>query len=289
MTTLLVSFCNRNLDQPDLAVIDTESGVVSARWIPDSKLFRGCTGMCEIGASAGYAVILQGNPNQIAFLDEKLVFLFSRKLTHKGIHTLLNHNGRLFCALTGSDAIGEITHSNVEIVWQRAQESEDTIHLNSIAFTKAGLIASCFGEKLSATWADNSLGSVFIPSNGITLWSGLKQPHSLCQVHESVAFCESANNVIVVGDKCVSFPYGYARGMCHVGGLLYIGSSELRQTSIATGIKRIHPDYNLHRNVAGIATFNLDSGSFVDPFIDLSFFASEIFEVIPIESPTSKW
>ncbi|MDQ3015468.1 MAG: TIGR03032 family protein [Bacteroidota bacterium] len=304
---ILITFCN-TIDTPtypNLGVLDIITKEFKIVNLPPEILQ---TGMLGLAMSSKYLFVgLQHSASgKVGVIGPPAVLVFDLRTFNlvsqyplalvKDIHSfLLSPDERtLYVVSSGTDEIIRLTLHGAEIIheeifWSLALEKTgtDTFHINSISLYKSDILVSGFGLKeIANDWNTANNGFIYNVTKGKEIASGLKQPHSICGIGFSIAFCESRNKVLrfVDDDRTVILP-GYTRGLCFYKDKIYVGTSASRKKSKSTG----KPTIGTAISPGGCTISEIDMDSLDVLYTwDLNDYAVEIYEFMLVPD-VSNW
>jgi hypothetical protein len=299
---ILVSFCNlRAPGVPALGLLHPGTGAFRVLELPLE--LAGCSGITGLAACERYLYAVaqppeatrrdgQPRPSALLIFDRQDLRLRSRYGFHSGsdVHSLVVRGGTVYAVSTGTDEVLELRLRDDHVVseatcWrpEPGGPREDVHHLNGIRVRDGELIMVGFGKKSAQLWSSARDGFITNISRGEPLVCGIDQPHSLAEVAGSLAYCESRRMAVrVIGDPRVQCLPGYTRGLCTLGGDLWVATSVGRQISRSTrAINNPAGDGVL----GGQCSVNrLSAATFeVKQTVDLGVHAQEIYDLLPVE------
>jgi GT2 family glycosyltransferase len=206
------------------------------------------------------------------------------------VHSIWLLDGRLFVVSTGTDEVMELEIRGPQIlsetVFWRPDPSGprvDIHHLNGLCESRGRLLVSGFGPKASQLWNSAQDGFILDILDGTVIASSVYHPHSIAALNDTIAYCESSKmSVRVVGDNRHQILPGYTRGLCQNGEKLYVGTSIGRKVSKSARVINNPCDPGAPEGQCSISRLSVD-GFEVEQTVDLSAYAREIYDLIPIE------
>ena len=248
---LMVGFCNQLMSPAHAAGLIDEKGT-GWRWLPMATLDippggnGGLCGACRLGDDI--IIATQTTPPRLARFDT-LGNRFSASCALPGcvdVHSVTVFDGALYVASTGTNEIyripvGEAGFGPPQLHWRYPGVGNDAdhVHLNGITATPDGLIATCFGPRRSdSNWGED--GSIFLLNPFIVIQDQLRHPHSPLCCGERLFFTESLGHRVHTRQRIGAGQWqseppidvgGYARGLAHGSGRLWVGVSAERQVS----------------------------------------------------------
>jgi hypothetical protein len=299
---ILVSFCNlRAPGVPALGLLDPVTGTFRVLELP--RELAGCGGLTGLAACERYVYAVEqpsgparrdGRPGASALLtfDRRDLRLHSRYAFRSGgdVHSLCVRDGIAYAVSTGTDEVLELRLRDGRVVsevtfWgpEPGGRREDVHHLNAIHCRDGELIVAGFGKKSDRHWSSARDGFITSIPGGEPLARGLDQPHSLAAVGTALAYCESRRMAVrILGDGRAQHLAGYTRGLCALGGSLFVATSVGRQLSRSTGAINNPADGGVLGGQCGVS--RLSSATFeVEQTVDLGAQAQEIYDLLPVE------
>lgn len=303
---VLVSFLNPGAPgQPALGVLDAESlDFRLLRLPPELPARSGITGVAQsadylfavLQVSRGGAVTPHFAPPALLTFDRSTLRLLSEYTfpSARDVHSICLHGDRLYVVSTGTDEVLALRLDGPRVIqetvfWRpdASYPREDFHHLNSVCSFDGNLLVSGFGRKSGPLWSSALDGFVVNASRGAVIARGLSQPHSLLAVDGAIGYCESGKENVQIGhDLSIGDLHGYTRGLCGIGGKLFVGTSARRQISKSTGrpLTSSGPEASAFCRVSRLSP---DTGD-VEKTADLSEHASEIYDLLPVDG-TALW
>jgi hypothetical protein len=209
-------------------------------------------------------------------------------------HSVLALDGELLVVSTGTDEITRVRLDgpNVvseEVLWRMDVHGPraDVHHLNAICSRRGEVLVSGFGKKTGHLWSTATAGFIVSVTTGERLAMGIGHPHSLIDVEETLAYCESSTATVrLLGKNRAQQLPGYARGLCRVGDRLLVGTSRGRQTSKSTGLTT-RADPGMPVGCCAVVTLRLPSLD-IERVVDLDELAFELYDLQPV-SDVAQW
>lgn len=306
-THILISFCNVTTGAPSLALFDIAGGGVHVLRVPAELAAQDPRG---IAVSDRYVFVATGRPKStgrasrgsagpsgLFVLDRNDLSLISSHVCKNVVdaHSLYAGDGELVVTSTGTDelvrmplrgpdVIGE------EVLWRPdpAGPRADVHHLNALCSWHGKLVVSGFGRKVGQLWNSAADGFIADVASGERLATGIGHPHSLIELDDTLAYCESATATIrLLGNVNVREVPGYARGLCRVGDRLFAGTSKGRRTSKSTGALTNRGDPGTPAGHCSLVQLRLGSLE-IERVVDLDLLSWEIYDLQPI-SGVERW
>jgi Domain of unknown function (DUF4915) len=304
---LLVSFCNvRTPGLPSLALVDPHSGAASLLDLPAEPAWS--TGMTGLALSASYLFAVQQitpsatgtatpGPPALLIFDRSDLSLLTRYVfpSAADVHSLLLEEERLYAVSTGTDELLEIELRGANVVAERvlwrpdpAGPRSDVHHLNALCRYRGELLICGFGKKAGDRWGMALDGFVTSATSGQTLASGIQQPHSVLPLGDRLLCCESRTRSLrtLPAGPTQTLP-GYTRGLAYGSSRLYVATSRGRRVSKSIGLLNNPAESGVAEGSCTLSRLTLESLT-VEATVDLSAFADEIYDVLPVED-TEKW
>ena len=304
---ILVSFCN-TIDTPGYPNIGLLNRVTKDFSIIDLPKEIPQTGMLGLAVLNKYLFVglqhseagdstYQSPPALLIFdrRDFKLLGTYNFQLVRDVHSFLLDEVGSLlYVVSTGTDEIIKLTLQGTNVIdesvfWRPEPDAprKDIHHLNSIYKWRGEMYVSGFGKKeIEDDWGSAHDGFLMNITTGEKIISRLEQPHSITVINGEMAFCESRTKKMrfVNHEKSVELP-GYTRGLCHLDGKAYVGTSASRKKSKSTGRALVISD----ENVSGctISSISLNTMQ-IEHTWDLNDYGIEIYELMVIDG-TEQW
>jgi len=293
---LLISVCNKNIAEnvklPEVFLFEVDLKLMQFEPIPieglNSEHARGITGLAHY--RNGVVALLQYHPSRVAYFsrDYRLIDLWKLSLVVGG-HSLAVWNDKIYIASAGTDSIVEFSpEAGERVYWCDNEMRLDSIHVNSLVWQDNKLFATAFGKKKGELWNTANYGYIFHVNKGTKIHEPIYHPHSLCIEKDRFYYCESALASVRSNDgQELKTHLGFTRGLIVSDKYLAVGISRARQRSISTGKPiDIKNEIAPLREQCGILVYRRN-GSRLDQCepigtIDLSLYANEIFELIPL-------
>jgi hypothetical protein len=304
MSRLLISFRVSSPPGHALAQFDTETEAFE--WVdvgdPVLKVY-GAMGICR--HRARYFVVFQarreGKPiSCIGELDAQLRLTRLSALRRvKDGHSIVAQGDALLVVSSGTNQV-------VRIVWPQGAEPKesvffeidpgaDTLHMNALQSYRGKLYLSMFGPRGDGLWRDASDGRVVRLDDRAVVASGLYHPHALFVDDDALLCVSSMTNRIYrvdadarrdTGSEPAALPPldGYLRGVATDDKCIFVGTSTGRTRSRATGE---HVDAPAFAKGIECGVHILDKSTRQARWLDLSPFASEIYDLLVIEPTVS--
>lgn len=248
MTQLLISFCNVSPKGYGLGIYDLaheDLSWVDMPLVGDSCL--GVDGVCKL--ADGYWILPQvanGGGSALAFVDLTFSVTKTWLLKNTGdAHSLIPFaEGFLVTDTTGNrlNAVSIKEGDIVETEFRRfADETIDTVHVNSVAQLNGNIYVSLFGARPEGGWGNSTGGQILDVTNNKVICEGLSHPHTVTAVGDEIWWLESKAGKVhryseaEVHSVVVELP-GYLRGLAVDGDTFYVGASAKRRTSRSTGM-----------------------------------------------------
>jgi hypothetical protein len=285
---LLVSFCNQPRGDVLLAVADARTRRAEPVSTPDLEHVAGATGLALSQDGETLYVALQdvGEPARrwlrsgiAALAPDGLGVLYSHRLERViDIHSVaVTGEEELVVVSTGTDELVRVRTGaggvEEQPVWRarRALTRRDRRHLNSVCAHDGTLLVSGFGAQSGKGWTTATDGFIVDVRAQRTLASGIRHPHSLVAIEDSIAYCESlAEGVATFGGLRVDGLPGYTRGLYVDEDSIYVGTS-----------KRRHLEGTGDPGVCGVTKLGRHTLA-VEWTLDLGDLADEVYDVIPL-------
>lgn len=295
--SVLLSFSNlTDRSQPPLGLLDLESFTLSIPPIPDE--LRGSLGITGLAASQdAIYVVVQRPAHETAEPDTSaLAILAPGTLSLKGfytfslgldVHSIMVVGDRLLAVSTGTDELLELGLADAgvtseSVVWRPRSDAPrtDINHLNGLCSHRGALIVSGFGPRSGDRWSSATKGYILNLDCGDVVRSDLRQPHSVASCGSEVAYCESAQAAVTLGDfGRVSDLPGYTRGLCLVDRQWLVGTSVGRHPEDSRGIANA-ADPGICTGMCGVSS--IGPGLQVERSLDLGAYATEIYDLLPL-------
>jgi hypothetical protein len=208
-------------------------------------------------------------------------------------HSVCYYHGAVYVVSSGTDQVLRVWDSGkVDVFWESSSAGRDTVHMNSIQWHRGECIISAFGRKKAHLWRSADEGYVYNITTGKYLMKPLYHPHSVTFIDGVMWVCESSRLAVV--NDCgvrVQTEWGYLRGLCEAEGFLYVGSTIGRNRSKSTGaLIDNQADAGFRSGSCGIGVIKLDGkDSRPMEFIDLSVYADEIYDIVPLSPAYERW
>jgi hypothetical protein len=297
---ILVSFCNVwTPGRPALGVLNTETSNFRVIQLP--REVTHCYGIRGLAASERYIyAVLQETPLSppgLLVLDHAHLSLLSHYdfRSTGDVHSLWASGDAVYAVSTGTDEVIELQLRDDVVVSERVfwrpepgATRADHHHLNGICGWRGDVLVSGFGKKTGQLWSSAASGFIVNLSTGEKTASGIEQPHSVIALGDKVAYCESRNMAVqILGEGGVHRLPGYTRGLCLVGGKLFVGTSRGRRVSKSTGIMNHPGDPGEPGGQCGISRLSADDLE-VEENIDLSAYGEEVYDLLAVQE-TEGW
>ena len=298
---LLLSFCN--LSEPGstgLGLLDVETFDFRIPR-PAIKLLR-CVGITGLATSEQYVyAVIQGctapeyewtaGRSILITLDITDLSLISYYVFQQAsdVHSILAEGDTLNVASTGTDEVIRLRMRGPEVVsesvlWRLDSNDSrpDLNHLNAIYNWRGELLVSGFGRKTSELWSSADNGFIININSGQKITEGIYHPHSMNEVNDTLAFCESSKGAVrfIGEDRNLILP-GYTRGLCVDKDSLFVGTSMGRQVSKSTGIINNVADPGVATGKCSVSCFSTATLT-LENSIDLTDYANEIYDIVPV-------
>jgi Domain of unknown function (DUF4915) len=304
---ILVSFCNLRIPGlAALALLDPLSGECRVLEPADELAdLKGITGLA-LSERRLYAVAQFPDPrpdgkpvgrSELLVFDRAGLRLLNREpfSVATDVHSIVWRDGALLLVSSGTDELVRLTLAGdliaTETVFWRLEPNglrQDTLHLNALFSAPARLLVTGFGKQTVGAGGSTRDGFIRDIASGAILASGLDQPHSPIEMGGQVVVCESRRCTVRTAlASCIEGLPGYARGMCHFDGQLFVATSVGRAGSPA-------PDAAVDNPAgagapAGLCTINQFSADWrLLRTIDMTAYASEIYDLLPV-GVTTDW
>ncbi len=290
---LLVTFCNQDPGRRSHALAAVEPAGSRFHWVAMGRSRKdvGATGFARHG---GFLFVSTQS-------EKARLVAFDAASWHRAAavpfdkvrdpHSLAAGPDGLYVASSGGNAIYRLVTENgalkaEELVWRHpdASPDKDDVHVNSLAFAGAHLLATGFGPRnADGTWNCDD-GFIFDVTARRFLIRGLDHPHSLACNGERIAVSESRAGRVRIGRltaegaelaHTVAIP-GYPRGLAFDGPSLYAGTSMMRKYSRSRKVA-VYPTPDDYQRSA---IWRIDLASFrASELVDCSAQGSEIYDI----------
>jgi hypothetical protein len=207
----------------------------------------------------------------------------------KDIHALWASSWFLFAASTGTDEVVALHLFDHEIheeivVWRPDPDGPraDRHHINTVSVWRDNLLIAGFGAKAGESWSSAQQGFILNQTRNEVIVSGIEHPHSIVALDDTIAYCESGSKTVRIAgtSRCRQLP-GFTRGLCLLGGKLFVGTSIGRYISRSTGRINNLAELGLDEGLCSVS--RLDAGTLeIEQTVDLSDYGSEIYELLPV-------
>ena len=293
---ILVSFCNQQ--EPDdglptvvLAIVDDQTLRAEPYSLSDQRLPKifGVTGLAHFGD--GLLLVTQSDPNCLVYLTRQLQIQQVWPLSSvRNGHSLSIHEGKIYIASTGTDAIVAFDPGHGESVyWRASPDGGHTVHLNSVLWHCGELYATSFGPKPGDLWRTAQDGRLVNIGSGKVVLSPLYHPHSAVAGpgNSQIYCCESWHQAVWREDgQRLYVGTGYTRGLALTTTDLYVGVSTGRSKSKSTGVSVLNLDQpEWTESMCGVMVYELAAGgglleSRLKKTIDLEQYSREIYDLL---------
>ncbi|WP_206956680.1 DUF4915 domain-containing protein [Trinickia acidisoli] len=300
MSRLLISF--RVSSPPGHALAQFNTDTEAFDWIdvgdPVLKIY-GAMGICR--HNTRYFVVFQARREGkhlscLGELDAKLRLTRLAALRRvKDGHSIVAHDNALLIVSSGTNQV-------IRVVWPQGGEPKesvffeiapgaDTLHMNALQAYHGKLYLSMFGPRGDGLWRDASDGRVIRLDDGAVVTQGLYHPHALFVDNDALLCVSSMKSRIYrvdgdgsgrAEDEPTALPAldGYLRGAATDDRYIYVGTSTGRTRSRATGAIVGMPAF---AKGVDCGVHVLDKSTNTARWLDLSPFASEIYDMIALE------
>jgi hypothetical protein len=293
---LLISFCFTSPPGHALAKLDVDSERLE--WVdlmhPELSI-HGAMGLCRY--RSGYIAVFHAtcDSRQVSCIGQFDAALSLKRLAPLALvhdaHSIIEHEGALLVVSSGTNQVIHLDWPDDapphERVFFEIDPGSDTLHMNSLQAFGGKLFLSMFGNRGGSSWRDAANGRVVRLADGATVADGLHHPHGLFVDEGALSCLASATGEIrqVAGSPREARPKleGYLRGIAADDRFVYVGTSRLRNRSKSTGNKQDTP---LVETGVGCGLHLVDKASGTSRWLDLSPFASEIYDVLPLPEGT---
>jgi hypothetical protein len=289
---VLVTFCNTvAAPESSFALVDLATGYV--RELPFGYHIAdfGVTGLLRLPDST-LALTLPGTHRVLRLgPDLSITGQYVDPLIDDP-HSLAARGDSLFLSSAGKDAVLELRPA--ERGFEKAghfdltSAGRDTLHVNSVCIHEGELLASVFGQDWRDHPVGTPLGAVISIERREVLTGGLRQPHTLVSHSGDLYILESLTGSVIrihedgATDVCVKHA-GYLRGLTFFDGGALVGVSGGRRRSRGLGTLNVQTTHDPHRS--GLLVYTPDWQ--LEEFHDLSWFGSEIYDVLLLEEETA--
>ena len=293
----LVSFCNQDRRRRcfSLAAFDRPGNPLAWIRLGAGRQNFSATGMVRLNDFL-FVVMQSSRCPQLAAFDLRRWALVAASpfVQVRDPHSLAVHDGRLYVASTGDNAVYELLLNGPRLGSERlhwrypdTSDDHDDVHLNSLAFVNAELLVSAFGPRdPEGRWTPE--GRVLNTDTGALLAEGVSQPHSLIHNQGRLMFCESLGGRFHVSSyrEQISAPAshriaGYTRGLAPGEDGVLIGVSGPRAASRST---RKPLDIPLDAASSGVWKLSFTTGK-ASRVIDLPDAVNEVYDLLAIDAP----
>lgn len=306
--SILVSFVNQPAaGRPLLGLLEPATGRFRVLSLPEA--LQPCCGIAGLTtASETIIAAVQDLPSPTAgpartpgllIFDQATLALQAQHALPDmvDIHGVCTRGEMVYVVSTGTDEVFELRRAEHEIdgvrcIWRpdRAATRADHHHLNTISWWHNSLLVSGFGRKLGLLWSSATDGFIVDIMHGRTLVSGIRHPHSLIELGDDLAYCESRSlSVRTIKGRQTAALSGYTRGLCLAGPKLYVGMSRGRRTSKSTGL--INNPADLGAPAGACVICRLDAATLaVEEQYRLDAYGDEIFDLLAVPAAGSaRW
>jgi hypothetical protein len=306
-THILISFCNTTTGAPSLGIVEIESGRVEIVRAPAVVADADARG---IAGSDRYVFVATGREKSVGrasrstvghsslfVLDREDLGLVSSYRCDRVLdaHSICAGDHHVDIVSTGSDEIVRLQLSGPHVVaenvvWRPdpAEPRADIHHLNALCSWHDDIVVSGFGRKTDRLWSSASDGFIASVGCGERLAAGIGHPHSLVALDDTLAYCESATGTIhVLGRDDVGRVPGYARGLCRVDDVLFVGISKGRRVSNSTGALTNRADPGPATGQCALARLRIDTLA-IEHVVDLNLMSWEIYDLVAVAG-VEKW
>jgi GT2 family glycosyltransferase len=160
--------------------------------------------------------------------------------------------------------------------------------LNALHAWRGGLLVAGFGKKAAEEWGSAQNGFIFDVTQNRPLASQIEHPHSLAELHGTLAYCESRKMAVkALGDSRTQHLPGYTRGLCSLGQNLFVATSIGRQLSKSTGTINNPSASGVLGGRCTISRLTAETFE-IEETVDLSTHGQEIYDLLPVEG-ARKW
>jgi GT2 family glycosyltransferase len=303
---VLISFCNRKVPEtPALALVDADSCAFSVVLLPpEVPRINGITGLAADSHYLYAAVQLSEDPRAkglpgpsslLIFALDELRLLSQYIFRHVlDVHSICVAEDRLYVVSTGTDEVISLRVRDggvlsEEVFWrpEPGASRADLHHLNGICVWDGEWFVCGFGKRPDRRWNSARDGFIINITRNEKVVGGIEQPHSLCVLDGGLAYCESQKMTVCLDGTRTQRVPGYSRGLCRVGGKLFVGTSVGRQVSKSTGTLQ-NPAEGVEPGgrcaVVRIAAETLEHES----TRGLGMCAQEVYDLLPVED-TRLW
>ena len=278
-----------------LALFDVESGAI--QWIRSGTTRRdfGITGIAM--DDDGFYAAVQAHDDAIRivwFHPNSFKILSEYSLKHTGDpHSLCIHSGQLMVASTSNNAIyclhrktGRISEEELYWRYPGTSETENDVHINSLASHDGELYATSFGPRDSEGKFGTHGELRNVTSDQLCL-TNLHQPHSIL-FHNARVYCASSGS----GEIVVATPTnegwtdqrvklrGYTRGLSAWRDCILVGVSAHRTRSRSKGNLLSHSDDHYANSEMVLLTEDAVGKRVV---LDMTGFGREIYEILAVD------
>lgn len=295
---ILASLCNAREPVPSCLLL-IEEDLSAFRWLALPEGFPPCTGVMGLAVDVSLIYLATQSGHLVAVQREA----FSLSAVHtfrvvKDAHSIILCPNGLLVASTGSDSLCRLSLGGgalqEDVQWEVPVDGDrvDRSHINSLCWLDGRVFVSGFGAKEGPFWDSARAGFVLEAASEASVAQGLYHPHSLTAYGGAILVCESGlGGVRSLSDDRRATLEGYTRGLCAIGGTLYVATSVRRLVSRSTGVVfQEEPDPD-----AKCAVYALDAANFlVRARIMLDELPAEIYDlsVVGVEAlswPTAPW
>jgi len=296
---LLATFCNQMASPAKAGGVLHFDGP-GWLWLPLEELdvppggSGGLCGACAVGDKV--LVVTQSTPPTLASYAPRTGRFTAKRTLPACVdaHSITFLDGGVFVVSTGTNEILRVSFDGYEfgdatVYWRYpgVEANGDLVHLNGIAASASGLIASCFGQRLpDGSWGND--GSVFRVEPFELIRGGLSHPHTPLVHDDWLFFAESRRGRVYTmrrdtagewsGERHIDVG-GYCRGLACLGNELLVGVSGERRISRS---RQTSNPIESGAFSAAIVYVDLTTGSITDRR-DLAGFGEEVYDLLPLD------
>lgn len=264
---LLITCCNENGALYKLSLED-DKGLVKTLIKGD---FRGIAKHEEHYITVSH--------NRVYLLDDKFQLIKHHKSDGADYHGVAVYGNKAFIVETGNNAIGIYKIPSLartgEITF--GTHGRDFNHINDLFIVQDTIYLSMFSSKTQWREAPQYSGLILeysLEKNKVQKrFTKLNQPHSVTVHKENLYYCSSLDFEIRKNRKTIFQSFGYLRGLCLEGEMMFIGQSKSR-----AHMKKVRQDYHNLSYDCGVYVFDLNKK--VSRFIHLP--SSEVYAILAI-------
>jgi hypothetical protein len=297
-----MSFCNIPVGAPLLALLERESGVVRRVRVPRELFVEG--GATGVAVTDRFVYVAAQSTQVIDHADPRVrsgILTFDRSdfrliqfyecSSVFDVHSLCVLADELVVVSTGTDELVSLGLRGANIVsetvvWRADLDGPrtDNHHLNAIYPWRGDLVVSGFGKKTGTLWSSATQGFLQCVGSGERLASFLHHPHSITDIGDTLAYCESATrSVRLIGKSGRGQLPGYTRGLCRAGDDLFVATSRSRFISKSRRIASNSVEPGAATGDCTVVRLCLNDLR-IKQIIDLTTFGCEVYDLQPIST-----